>query len=78
LVQGLYRGLSPALGRHIFYSSIRIATYENLRGVFISPGQDASSVGVGTKMLLGGTAGVIGQVVASPMDLVKVWLFGPA
>ncbi|MCO5574309.1 hypothetical protein L7F22_028092 [Adiantum nelumboides] len=70
--QGLYKGLSPGLLRHVFYTSTRILTYEQLRS--------ATNMRVGTnhklsvlqQALLGGISGVIGQVLASPADLIKV------
>ncbi|GBG91093.1 hypothetical protein CBR_g51827 [Chara braunii] len=78
-VSGLYRGLSAALVRHMIYSSSRIVIYEQLRAASMnktlsSTGEQgrAKELSVGMKALLGGTAGVIGQVIASPADLVKV------
>ncbi|KAG9451368.1 hypothetical protein H6P81_011333 [Aristolochia fimbriata] len=62
---GLYKGLAPAILRHIFYTPIRIVTYENLRVV-------VSDSSVSGKAIAGGLSGVIAQVVASPADLVKV------
>ncbi|MCO5567435.1 hypothetical protein L7F22_021126 [Adiantum nelumboides] len=70
--QGLYKGLSPGLLRHVFYTSTRILTYEQLRS--------AANMRVGTnhkpsvlqQALLGGISGVTGQVLASPADLIKV------
>jgi solute carrier family 25 uncoupling protein 27 len=58
---GLYRGLSPALLRHVFYTSIRIVTYEQLRKV-LSEGDDPQNISVANKALIGGTSGIIGQV----------------
>ncbi|KAJ4843955.1 Mitochondrial uncoupling protein 3 [Turnera subulata] len=56
---GLYRGLSPAIIRHLFYTPIRVVGYENLRNFVVD---DASaSVSVPAKALLGGTSGVIAQ-----------------
>ncbi|KAG0566373.1 hypothetical protein M758_7G056400 [Ceratodon purpureus] len=68
---GLYRGLSPALLRHVFYTSIRIVAYENLRTTF-SYGDDPQNLSVTKKAFIGGASGIIGQVIASPADLVKV------
>lgn len=64
---GLYRGLSPALLRHVFYTSTRIVTYEQLRKL-----EDEHSTSVARRALLGGISGVIGQIIANPADLVKV------
>ncbi|KAL4574243.1 hypothetical protein LXL04_021070 [Taraxacum kok-saghyz] len=69
-VTGLYRGLSPALIRHIFYTPIRTVGYEQLRHAFLT--DDSQSLSLPSKALIGGLSGVIAQVVASPADLVKV------
>ncbi|ERM94556.1 hypothetical protein AMTRI_Chr04g190640 [Amborella trichopoda] len=63
-LMGLYKGLSPALIRHLFYTPIRIACYENLR----------NAAPEGNKALIGGVSGILGQIVASPADLIKVRL----
>lgn len=60
-IAGLYRGLSPALLRHVFYTSIRIVAYENLR-TSLSHGEDPQSLSVAKKAFIGGAAGIIGQV----------------
>ncbi|KAK1307687.1 Mitochondrial uncoupling protein 3 [Acorus calamus] len=59
----LYRGLSPALLRHLFYTPLRIVSYELLR---------PSSDSLASRAFAGGASGVLAQVVASPADLVKV------
>ncbi|XP_023752255.1 mitochondrial uncoupling protein 3 [Lactuca sativa] len=69
-VTGLYKGLSPALIRHIFYTPIRTVGYEQLRHAFLS--DDSQPLSLPSKALIGGFSGVIAQVVASPADLVKV------
>ncbi|EAY94320.1 hypothetical protein OsI_16087 [Oryza sativa Indica Group] len=66
---GIYRGLSPAVLRHLFYTPLRIVGYEHLRSTFASGGRDA---GLLEKALAGGVSGVVAQVVASPADLIKV------
>ncbi|KAF4377644.1 hypothetical protein G4B88_006924 [Cannabis sativa] len=67
---GLYKGLSPAIIRHLFYTPIRIVGYEHFRNIL--GGTDADSLSLSSKALIGGLSGVIAQVVASPADLVKV------
>lgn len=54
---GLYKGLSPAILRHLFYTPIRIVGYEHFRTLF---GNDAA---LSAKALLGGLSGVIAQVI---------------
>lgn len=62
---GLYRGLSPAILRHLFYTPLRIVGYEHLRLALPTDSLHA-------KAIAGGISGVLAQVVASPADLVKV------
>ncbi|GAA0183635.1 secondary carrier transporter [Lithospermum erythrorhizon] len=69
-ILGLYKGLSPAIVRHLFYTPIRIIGYEYLRNA--SQPSDHGSLSLVRKGLIGGVSGVIAQVVASPADLVKV------
>ncbi|XP_057950030.1 mitochondrial uncoupling protein 3 [Malania oleifera] len=66
---GLYKGLSPAILRHLFYTPIRIVGYEHLRH---AAGRSDRPLSLSGKALVGGISGVIAQVVASPADLVKV------
>ncbi|KAK9935117.1 hypothetical protein M0R45_022231 [Rubus argutus] len=66
---GLYKGLSPAILRHLFYTPIRIVGYEHLRNSLKS---DGGALSLPAKALSGGLSGVIAQLVASPADLVKV------
>ncbi|PKA65638.1 Mitochondrial uncoupling protein 3 [Apostasia shenzhenica] len=61
---GFYDGLAPAVLRHLFYTPIRIVSYENLRHL----AEDS----VAGKVLAAGVSGVLAQVVASPADLIKV------
>ncbi|XP_002990780.2 mitochondrial uncoupling protein 3 [Selaginella moellendorffii] len=71
-LRGLYRGLSPALLRHVFYTSIRIVSYEQLRSFSSSSDQNQAFSSLAEKAVIGGASGIIGQVVASPADLIKV------
>ncbi|EXC35262.1 Mitochondrial uncoupling protein 4 [Morus notabilis] len=68
---GLYNGLSPAILRHLFYTPLRIVSYEHFRSL-IPHSDGGSSLSLSSKALLGGLSGVLAQVVASPADLVKV------
>lgn len=58
-VSGLYKGLSPAIVRHLFYTPIRIVGYEYLRNAF-APSDH--SLSLSSKALIGGISGVIAQV----------------
>lgn len=79
---GLYAGLPPALLRHIMYTGTRITMYEQLRSLLSSTSSSSSSsaaaathsTGVAAKLVLGLTAGAVGQAVAVPADLIKVRL----
>lgn len=68
--RGLYRGLSPALVRHVPYTGSRILIYEQLRRCFTPAG--AAHPSLTTKVAMGATAGALGQLLAVPADLVKV------
>ncbi|KZV33668.1 mitochondrial uncoupling protein 3 [Dorcoceras hygrometricum] len=67
---GLYRGLSPAILRHMLYTPIRIVGYEHLRGIAV--GFSDNSLPFYSKAAIGGISGGIAQVIASPADLIKV------
>lgn len=59
----LYKGLSPAIIRHLFYTPTRIVGYENLRNLCLPDhGGDGPSLSFFTKALLGGFSGAIAQV----------------
>jgi solute carrier family 25 uncoupling protein 27 len=56
---GLYRGLSPAVLRHLFYTPLRIVGYEHLRSYLAGGGRE---VGLAEKAIAGGVSGVAAQV----------------
>lgn len=59
-LNGLYKGLSPAIIRHLFYTPTRIVGYEHLRNVFVtSYDQELSFL---DKAVIGGCSGAIAQV----------------
>ncbi|XP_004496092.1 mitochondrial uncoupling protein 3 isoform X1 [Cicer arietinum] len=66
---GLYKGLSPAIFRHLFYTPIRIVGYEHMRSVASANNGSLSIIG---KAFVGGISGSMAQVIASPADLIKV------
>ncbi|XP_057428255.1 mitochondrial uncoupling protein 3-like [Lotus japonicus] len=66
---GLYKGLSPAIVRHLLYTPFRIVGYEHLRSVV---SDDNGSLFIVGKAFVGGISGSLAQIVASPADLVKV------
>ena len=62
-MMGFYKGLSPAILRHLFYTPIRIIGYENLKGLIVrSDANNGESLPLATKALLGGLSGVMAQV----------------
>lgn len=67
----LWRGVKPAVIRHIFYSGVRVSLYEFMRDRFIK--KDANGqMAVYKCVIAGSSAGVIGQMITSPMDLIKI------
>ncbi|KAG8064729.1 hypothetical protein GUJ93_ZPchr0004g38678 [Zizania palustris] len=56
---GIYRGLSPAILRHLCYTPLRIVGYEHLRSTFTSGGRETSLL---EKALAGGFSGIVAQV----------------
>mmetsp|Transcript_125751 Transcript_125751/g.367477 ORF Transcript_125751/g.367477 Transcript_125751/m.367477 type:complete len:314 (+) Transcript_125751:83-1024(+) len=73
-VRGLYRGMSPAVLRHIPYTGFRTLGYEHIRKFFC--GEDPSKAGLPAKALSGMVAGGLAQAIAVPCDLVKVRMMG--
>ena len=76
---GLYKGLSPAIIRHLFYTPIRIVAYENLRNAVVSAdgdGDGGGSLSLSAKALAGGFSGVIAQVKASAFYYLFIQNYG--
>lgn len=67
---GLYAGMSPAVVRHFAYTPVRVVAFESLRRWNF--GAAGEPVGLPSLLVFGFTAGALGQLVASPADLVKV------
>lgn len=67
----LYAGLTPALLRHIPYTSVRIFTFEKLRQQSTTD-SIASRCPLCFNLAAGMLAGGLGQLIATPADLVKV------
>ncbi|KAM6965235.1 mitochondrial uncoupling protein 4 [Aplochiton taeniatus] len=66
----LWQGVTPALYRHIVYSGGRMLAYEQLREMM---GRSEDDTFPFWKAVIGGMlAGALGQLLASPTDLVKV------
>ncbi|XP_036172058.1 mitochondrial uncoupling protein 4 isoform X4 [Myotis myotis] len=67
----LWQGVTPAIYRHVVYSGGRMVTYEHLREVVFRKNEDQHYPL--WKSVIGGMfAGVVGQFLANPTDLVKV------
>ncbi|PIN13296.1 hypothetical protein CDL12_14089 [Handroanthus impetiginosus] len=58
-VLGMYKGLFPAIFRHMFYTPVRIVGYEHLRNVFVQSSDN--SLPFYSKAVIGGTSGAIAQ-----------------
>lgn len=71
-IRGIFSGLSPALLRHFIYTPTRIVGYEIFRGYFAGPNGDVTRLHLWQRGIAGASAGMIGQFIASPADLVKV------
>lgn len=67
----IFQGLSPALYRHIVYTGCRMSLYEVIRDKILRKNADGSYP-VWKSSVGGLTAGALGQLIASPTDLVKV------
>jgi solute carrier family 25 (mitochondrial uncoupling protein), member 27 len=69
----LFKGLPPALIRHAVYSPIRIVGYEQARRALAEwNGTSVHELAMWQRGLCGAGSGMIGQLIASPADLVKV------
>lgn len=70
----LWRGLTPTTYRHVIYTGSRMTIYETLRDLYANPEKeqmDAQQL-LARTIGLGVFAGALGQLMASPVDLVKV------
>ncbi|XP_014774018.1 mitochondrial uncoupling protein 4 isoform X2 [Octopus bimaculoides] len=67
----LWQGVTPALVRHIVYTGCRMTFYEILRDNVFHKNPDGV-LPVWKAACCGLTAGMLGQFVASPTDLIKV------
>ncbi|XP_041363236.1 mitochondrial uncoupling protein 4-like [Gigantopelta aegis] len=67
----LWQGVTPALYRHMVYTGCRMTCYEFIRDKILGRNIDGTT-SVWKASLGGVLAGAIGQLVASPTDLVKV------
>merc|ERR550532_1837458 len=65
----LWRGILPALYRHAIYTGFRMSAYEEIRNSLTK--DDKNGFPVWKKVVAGMMAGGIGQLMASPTDLVK-------
>ncbi|XP_019523080.1 PREDICTED: mitochondrial uncoupling protein 4 isoform X4 [Hipposideros armiger] len=67
----LWQGVTPAIYRHVVYSGGRMVTYEHLRDVVFGKSED-KHYPLWKSVIGGMMAGVVGQFLANPTDLVKV------
>ncbi|XP_039289697.1 mitochondrial uncoupling protein 4 isoform X4 [Nilaparvata lugens] len=67
----LWRGVTPAIYRHLIYSGIRIVFYENMRDKLLKKERDGTFP-IWKSAIGGVTSGAVAQFIASPADLVKV------
>ncbi|GKA58925.1 mitochondrial uncoupling protein 3 [Tanacetum coccineum] len=72
-VTGLYKGLSPAVIRHVFYTPIRTVGYEYLRHAYVTQlGRKDGYVSLPVKAVIGGISGVIAQYASQDNDLTLI------
>ncbi|XP_066215371.1 mitochondrial uncoupling protein 4 isoform X6 [Saccopteryx leptura] len=67
----LWQGVTPAIYRHVVYSGGRMVTYEHLREVVFGKSED-KHYPLWKSVIGGMMAGMMGQFLANPTDLVKV------
>jgi len=65
----LWRGMLPALYRHAIYTGFRMSAYEEIRNQLSRDHKDGFSLW--KKVIAGMLAGGLGQLMASPTDLIK-------
>jgi len=65
----LWRGMLPALYRHAIYTGFRMSAYEEIRNQLSK--EDKNGFSLWKKVVAGMLAGGLGQLMASPTDLVK-------
>lgn len=70
-VRGLWRGITPAVLRHVVYSGCRMNFYEIAREHVFKRNPDGSFP-LYKGVLAGMSTGALAQLIASPTDLVKV------
>lgn len=73
-VLALWRGLTPAVLRHVVYSGVRMGVYEKIRAPLLrwQGGGEGARLSLPLAVAAGMSSGAIGQFLASPTDLVKV------
>eukprot|EP01084_Bolivina_argentea_P007355 13813_1 len=69
-IKCIYKGLQAAILRHWVYTGLRISLYENIRERFYEKGW--SHTNIYPKIISSLFAGSIGQLIASPTDLIKI------
>ena len=70
----MYGGLPAAAGRQAVYGGIGVGLYAPMRDLLVGPGVDAKDAPLWKRMAAGALTGSLGQLAASPFDVVKVRL----
>ncbi|XP_067085331.1 brain mitochondrial carrier protein 1 isoform X3 [Osmerus mordax] len=68
-IKALYSGISPALLRQASYGTIKIGTYNTLKGLFVSRPEDETMV---INVFCGVVSGVLSSSLANPTDVLKI------
>ncbi|XP_076018499.1 kidney mitochondrial carrier protein 1-like isoform X1 [Genypterus blacodes] len=67
--KALYSGLAPAMLRQASYGTIKIGTYQTLKGLLVDRPEDETLL---TNVACGVLAGVISSSIANPTDVLKI------
>jgi hypothetical protein len=68
---GLYKGVQASWLRELFYSTLRLGTYEPCRN-YLSGGKPPKDTTFFFKFAAGGFAGLVGSFFSAPADILKV------
>ncbi|XP_009070571.1 PREDICTED: kidney mitochondrial carrier protein 1 [Acanthisitta chloris] len=68
-LKALYSGIAPAMLRQASYGTIKIGTYQSLKGMFIEQPEDETLM---INVVCGILSGVISSSIANPTDVLKI------
>ena len=71
-VRKIYKGLPPALVRQVIKSGFQMSIYTHIRSLFTPEGMNSKDIALWRKSMSAMTAGIVGQFIANPCDIIKV------